>query len=923
MKKGISVAGTVTDPEGKPVAGATVTLGEWISLKQLAAPTDQQGHYRFGSLAPGGTVLTVTRPGLAPAMRNINVQSPMKPVDFRLEKGNPLRVRVVDKAGKPLRGIFVSFDTWHGRRVLCDVGIKGRTDAEGRFAWTWAPKDAVQTTFALTGYVNYMTIRDMPLAPQEAEHVITLYPALEISGRVIDAETKQLVPRFQAIRGSRQSGDFENDIFWRRDDVVEGKNGQYKLMITEPSLAHLLRIEADGYQPAVSREFKNDEGSVTCDFALSKGKGPNVMVRLPDGKPAAGANVCLCPEIRGKFYNMATFIENGRFAALGSDAPSMKVGPDGRLPIQPQDNGFLLIVVHDKGIGRTTSKELAAKPEITLTAWARLEGVVRRGTKPVPNAKLDAYPAGPLDLRWAFLNFQNRAETDADGKFVFPKLTPGKWFVRLLPIDHNGRSPNEKSVQLAAGQTAHVTLGGVGRPVIGRVQWPGGKPPLGDLSHIRAGVEPKMPEPASPPKEVRDRGPDAVRAWMKQWQESNEGKAWIEKAQQRSNCPRSASVDSRGALRIEEVMPGQYQLDVHIEAKDERLPWDRPDHLRYSYEFSVPEIPGGVSDEPLDLGRVPLTDKTPKKPSFADVKPPAPQAPGAKSVGSLRDNLDLLRYVVMTNSQNKAKIHTWQGTATVESRETYEKMTSGQDYYATVQFVFDRTKKSVRWNETLEKLANIRQGHEEPQPVPQIANGMMTPEGLYRLGRYDEPGNRARRPLELTIYSPSDSSERMEPQRYDFNPLYYLDTFRGDVARDLSAYAGWADGPGMAGMKVIREGDHVTIDMGTNESFNRYTLSLSQGCNPVGCGAADPGMTSEWRWTYELQDGIWLPKSWTETVHAKNSREEQRKVTFVENLVNRPVEPAAFSLPRLGLQRGDNVRDQRTGPTSGYPYEGE
>ena len=82
----------------------------------------------------------------------------MKPVDFRLEKGNTLRVRVVGKDGKPIPGIFVTPDTWRGYRVLCDLGIRGRTDAEGRWAWTWAPKDAVQTDFGLTGYVNYMSI---------------------------------------------------------------------------------------------------------------------------------------------------------------------------------------------------------------------------------------------------------------------------------------------------------------------------------------------------------------------------------------------------------------------------------------------------------------------------------------------------------------------------------------------------------------------------------------------------------------------------------------------------------------------------------------------------------------------------------------------------------------------------------------------
>ncbi len=924
MKRGIPVTGTVTDPEGKRVAGARVTLGEWYSPKQPTVNTDEKGHYRFASLAPGGTVLTVTRPGLAPAVRSINVQPQMKPVDFSLEKGNTLRVRVVDKDGKPISGIFVTPDTWRGRRVLCDVGIKGRTDAEGRWAWTWAPKDAVQTDFGLTGYVNYMSIRGLPLAAQQAEHVVTLYPALTISGRVVDAKTKQPVSSFHVIRGNRQAGSFENDVFWDRHEMVEGKNGQYTLMITRPSLAHLVRIEADGHQPAVSREFKNDEGSVTCDFALSKGKDLNVMVRLPDGKPAVGAEVCLCPENRGKFINSVLGVRNGRFPYRDMSRPNLNVGQDGQLPIEPQDNPFLLVVVHDRGFSQTTSEDLAAKPEITLQAWARLEGVIRQGTKPVPGVKLVVDPAGPFDPRWGFLNFQDQARTDADGKFAFPKLKPGKWWVRRLPTNQDEvvrASPDQKSVELGPGQTVRVMFGGAGRPVVGRIQWPGGKPPRGDLSHLGADVRPKMPEMPPPPKEVRDQGPDAVRAWLKQWMESEEGKTWLKN--QQWERPRIASVDSNGSLHVGEAMPGRYQLGVSVKANDESLPWEHPEMLRYEGEFSVPEIPGGVSDKPLDLGNVALTDKTPQRPSFASVKPPAPQAPGEKSVGGLRDNLELLRYVVAIYQQNKQKIQTWQGKATVGSRVTYEKMTTGQDYHATVRFVFDRAKKSVRWNDTLEKWTRITQGHDELQPAPQILNGMMTPEALYRFGQHDSPGNPAQRPLVLTIYSPNNPFGRMQPQLYDFNPLYYLDTFRGDVARDLSAYIGWAEHPGLGSTKVIREGDRVTIDMGVSEVVNRYTLSLSQGCNPIRCDGISPGMTSEYRWTYELRDGVWLPKTWSETVHQKGIRDEQRTVTFVENLVNQPVEPAAFSLPRLGLERGDKVQDRRTQPMNQYQYEGE
>ncbi|NQT11778.1 MAG: hypothetical protein HQ582_03455, partial [Planctomycetes bacterium] len=453
--------------------------------------------------------------------------------------------------------------------------------------------------------------------------------------------------------------------------------------------------------------------------------------------------------------------------------------------------------------------------------------------------------------------------------------------------------------------------------------WPGGKPPQGDLSQIGAHLRPKMPEPPSPPKATRDQGPDAVRAWMKAWMESEEGKAFRTKAQQQAECPRNVSVNRDGALRIEDALQGEYELGVYVMLEDGAMPWERPEKLRYACDFSIPEIPGDVSDQPLDLGNVALQDKSPKRPPPGPVKPPVPQAPGTKSVGGLRDHLDLLRYVVATHKENKGKIQTWQGRATIEDNTVYHRQGMGHEYSAKVQFVFDRARKSVRWNTTLEQWTRSQGDVKTPQPVPQISNGMQTTEALYRVGSLGSPVNPARRPLTLMICSPDDrSGGRIQPQLYDFNPLFYLETSRGDVARDLSAYLGWVDHPGISGMKVIREGDHVTIDMGSNESFNRITLSLGQGCNPIGYeSGTPPGSIRQYRWTYELHDGVWLPKTWTETVHDKDSRDVERKVTFVENRVNQKVEPAAFSFSHLGLQRGDNVDDRRT--QQKYQYEGE
>jgi hypothetical protein len=181
------------------------------------------------------------------------------------------------------------------------------------------------------------------------------------------------------------------------------------------------------------------------------------------------------------------------------------------------------------------------------------------------------------------------------------------------------------------------------------------------------------------------------------------------------------------------------------------------------------------------------------------------------------------------------------------------------------------------------------------------------------------PVSPANHPLGLTIYTLDHMHIEPRHQPFVFSPFYYLETPRGDVARDLAANIGFADHPGLYNMKVTRAGDQVTIDIGNNALSSRYTVSLSQGCNPISCGGG-AGSITQCHCTYENHDGIWVPKTWTQKVDGKDI-EEHREVTFVENRVNEEVEPMAFALSRLGLKIGDYVHDQRNG--RGYKYEGD
>ena len=64
-----AISGTVTDPNGKALQGAQIT----IDLPPLIAATDEQGRYFINGIAPGTYHLTVSYIGLAPFAKTVDV----------------------------------------------------------------------------------------------------------------------------------------------------------------------------------------------------------------------------------------------------------------------------------------------------------------------------------------------------------------------------------------------------------------------------------------------------------------------------------------------------------------------------------------------------------------------------------------------------------------------------------------------------------------------------------------------------------------------------------------------------------------------------------------------------------------------------------------------------------------------------------
>src|SRR6266446_9778662 len=93
-----SLQGTVTDPSGSAIAGATVVLANSESKLERTMETGMQGEYRFIALPPGTYTLTVTAKGF----------SRYQQTDLQLLVNTPATANVGLKIGSASESIIVT-----------------------------------------------------------------------------------------------------------------------------------------------------------------------------------------------------------------------------------------------------------------------------------------------------------------------------------------------------------------------------------------------------------------------------------------------------------------------------------------------------------------------------------------------------------------------------------------------------------------------------------------------------------------------------------------------------------------------------------------------------------------------------------------------------------------------------------------------
>jgi uncharacterized GH25 family protein len=558
LDRGLTVTGKVTDESGKPIAGALVKAKFLNDLRQ--ARTGPDSVYRLTGCEPRQVRIVASARGRATDMKEVRIEPGMGPVDFAMKSGGIVRLRVLDARGNPIPKTRIFFQRWRGHVEYFEFDHVGQyADEQGRWVWNEAPVDEFRADICPPGG---MQLLEYPLVARAEEYVIRLPEPLVVTGKVTDAATKQPIKSFRVIPGIRSSPTHMN---WARGEGFPAADGHYEFRPNRGYPAHIVRIEADGYRPAASRDIKSDEGNVVVDFELEKGKDVTAKVVTPRNRPAAKARVAL-----GGAGSQIQ-IKNGDIDDGSTFAARAETDDAGRFHFPAQDKGFQLVIVHPSGFAQIKS---TADWELTriirLEPWCRVEGTYRIGRAPAANVPLEiSVPrVNAFGDDGPHIYDQHLTTTGPDGRFAFDRVIPGLGRIgRCITFtDDEGASEVTSAPSIAArfpaGETVHIDLGGAGRPVVGKL-----RQPEGFTGRVRWNFAVIQVQPAGAKGDAD--GPSFT-----------------------------ATVDRDGTFRIDDMPAGDYSLDVYFMEND-------PGHLR-NHRFRVPAPEGDPAARPVDLGTLKL-----------------------------------------------------------------------------------------------------------------------------------------------------------------------------------------------------------------------------------------------------------------------------------------------------------------------------
>jgi protocatechuate 3,4-dioxygenase beta subunit len=598
LHRGITVDGIVLDPQGAPVVGAAVALGQQRGSSNAipALNTDSAGHFAY-QFDPGQQViLTVQAKGFAPELRQFTMGQQTQNLSIPLSKPHRISGKIVDPNGKPVRNVSIYFNSWRGLRT---IEANFQTDGSGNFHWNDAPADPVTVRVDAR---NWRGVDEQTLTP-DVENVIKLHSSAQVRGTVTDMQTGKPIDNYHVTFGILWKG--QETVTWQggwnpgMNMLADGKF-EFTDNFSYPGIA--VRIERPGYLPAESRVVKLDDGDTALDFKLKPAKDIVLTIHGPDGKPVEGVTAVVA------LAGWQVSILNGRTVQF-SNLPPETSAADGRVEFSPQAGPYTVVIFGDAGSAEVNRSDVEKSADVTLKPWGHIEGRVMVGSKPAAEQDLDVMESrsGVYDPNSPRIFYQVATKTDDNGRFLVDRVSSGSWSIsrRINSGPNSWTSYTLSTVEVSAGKTISVNVGGMGRPVVGKVVIP---PELASRTDWSFGFSQMYTQrnnafPSVPiPDDIKKASREKQQEWYQNWQKTDAGKAMIAVIQKANAGQRNYafSVAADGTFRVEDVVAGTYEVSVRLRSNN--TPNGMGDAVGLgSARLVVPEMPGGRSDEPLQM----------------------------------------------------------------------------------------------------------------------------------------------------------------------------------------------------------------------------------------------------------------------------------------------------------------------------------
>ncbi len=566
LSKGQPLSGLVIDERGMPIEDVQLKLVSYVMTDHaLTLRSDKQGRFQFPHCDPNlDSCLVAFHPLYAPYRIPVRLNGAPLTQDVVLRNGTPVRFRVAGPDRKPISGASLEFSQWHGvlnKFTWDDQFDKPVTDENGECVWNRAPDQPFAYGFYRQGWTHP---RLENISPSIKPIEVQMLPEAIVTVRAVDQSSGETIQNFNIIIGKLRS---ERQL--NRHDAVQTTTGQARRRIYDSDHQYFVRIEAPGFAPVESELHDIREGDLDLKFELKPTAQIEGIVCEPDGSPAKDAIVILGTKASRPYIRAGGITHNHDL--------QVKTSADGAFSFTDPGDDFTLFVFSKSGFAHLRKQDFKTPAEILVRPYARIEGQLYQTdtTDKYSDIKFEIEGQSGIDSPFGpYGYFDIQTKVDGHGKFTLElpggidgTLSATKIIAKRGPMLEGGSGPSQ-TMSLVAGKTYHVTLGQVGRRVVGRVrldaQLQNCRVSTGTFSLASRIKGPFRPDVKAPTSHFR--------------------------------------IDESGEFAIDGVPPGEYSIWIGArEEVDERVSSEYLGHLQRWVTIPPPNT-GQAEDQTFDLG---------------------------------------------------------------------------------------------------------------------------------------------------------------------------------------------------------------------------------------------------------------------------------------------------------------------------------